>query len=79
MKMGEADQIGYILVWEKLKRSFSCLVVLRLVYPEDLCVCGMMLIIIGFLRKICSGDVNLTVLVQGRVQWWVFVITVTNL
>jgi hypothetical protein len=24
------------------------------------------------LRKICSGDVNLTVLVQGRVQWWAF-------
>jgi hypothetical protein len=22
------------------------------------------------LRKICSGDVNLTVLVQCRTQWW---------
>jgi hypothetical protein len=37
-------------------------------------VCGTMLIIKGI-----SGDVNVTVLVQDMVQWWAFVITVTNL
>jgi hypothetical protein len=54
-KMGQADQIGYILVWEKLKRSFSYKMLKNSVPGRLMCMWDDVNNKRD-LRKICSGD-----------------------